>query len=595
VPALKTVAAIAAAKKAGEAAAEDIYKNTTSVAKGVRDKLLVEFGAGFSKYLKRNYERCKFVKTLLHRVDPIPIDTAYVEPTIGITKKQIPGSAFLEQLATLRRVTLTALGGSGKSMFLKNTFLELCEKPFGRIPLFVELRDYNDMKDKNLLECILKPLSSLIPSFNAAQLEYGLSHDKFVVLLDGLDEVDFTFRDQCSKELLEITYRFPKSMFLVTSRPDDRFESWNEFYGAEILPLTEVQVIELLNKIDFDAPTKSRFVKEVKGRLFKSHKSFLSNPLLCTMMLMTYAEFEEIPTKMHIFYGRAFDALFVRHDRTKTGFRRKFYTSLAEDEFKRLFSTFCLLTFVARKFSFNESDAKKFIKDAINYEGLSVSADSFLKDLAESISILIREGADYSFLHRSFQEYFVAVFLAERQLPKMYALFDRIFNSSGDYVFALLFELNREAFEMKFFAEKVRHLRAKFGDVESEMQSRSVLSSFYEDISFEQNGISTTSVHGEYSTIEFLDRYYFKHKIIHEIDRRLEKIAELTEFEEFELDGAERIAFQVQSISPLWMKKTGLHDVIVKLVKDIQQLDEELQAEIKSKQDFVSEFLTNPQ
>jgi hypothetical protein len=42
------------------------------------------------------------------------------------------------------------------------------------------------------------------------------------------------------------------------------------------------------------------------------------------MMLMTFDEFAEITSKMHIFYDQAFNVLYNKHDATKTSFRRKF-------------------------------------------------------------------------------------------------------------------------------------------------------------------------------------------------------------------------------------------------------------------------------
>jgi hypothetical protein len=506
--AIKEAFALAAAKKAAEIAAQEIYVHTTSAAKASLNRLLVEFGVGFSKYLRRNFDRCRFVKTLLHRVDPIKIESAYVDPSLKIRNKTVSGEDVLAELADLKRVVVTGLGGSGKSMFIKKTFLDLCQKPFGRIPLLVELRDIN-RTGEDLVDALLKPLSSLIPSFNMAQLEYGLSAGKFVVLLDGLDEVDHTIRDKCSKELLDLTYKYPESLFLITSRPDGRFESWHEFYTAQILPLSKEQVTALVKKIDFDPKTKSRFLNEIGNRLFQTHKTFLSNPLLCTMMLITYSEFEEIPSKMHIFYGRAFDALFSRHDRTKTGFRRKFYTDLAEDDFKRLFSTFCLLSYVESQLSLEEEQAKKYIALAAQHEKLAVSSESFLKDLSQSISILPQDGHLYSFLHRSFQEYFTAIFLSERQTENMGALFERIAAELADAVLPLLFEMNRNAFETKYFAGKIHEWRKELDQINVDQEPQKVLAMIYQDLTIVGGDIRALH-HGDWHNTAALLQLYHK-------------------------------------------------------------------------------------
>jgi len=143
-------------------------------------------------------------------------------------------------------------------------------------------------------------------------MDYAFRSGKFVLLLDGLDELAHTLRDECCRQILEITYKFPNCLYLITSRPDDRFSSWQEFYVGTMSPFTKEQVVELVKKIDFDHAIKNSFITDISNRLYQSHKEFLSNPLLCTMMLMTYNEFEEIPSKMYIFYDRAFEVLFTR-------------------------------------------------------------------------------------------------------------------------------------------------------------------------------------------------------------------------------------------------------------------------------------------
>ena len=76
--------------------------------------------------------------------------------------------------------------------------------------------------------------------------------------------------------------------------------------------LTIPQVIRLISKIDYDRDLKRHFIEQIYHHLYASHKSFLSSPLLATIMLLTYEYFAEIPNKMHIFYEQAFAALFRR-------------------------------------------------------------------------------------------------------------------------------------------------------------------------------------------------------------------------------------------------------------------------------------------
>jgi hypothetical protein len=350
-------------------------------------------------------------------------------------------------------------------------------------------------------------------------MEYGLRAGKFAVLLDGLDEIDFHVRDIYCKQIINMTYKYPDCLFLISSRPDDRFDSWNEFYVSEIQPLSKAQIILLVEKMQFDPATKANFLKQIGARLYKTHGEFLSNPLLCTMMLMTFNEFEEIPSKMYIFYARAFEALFTRHDKTKTFFKRKFYTTLAEDDFKRLFSTFCLFSYTDMKFAFNSGEVRKYIKSAIEYEQSGVSVDNFLKDLVESTSLLLKEGDNYSFIHRSFQEYFVALFLAERQTPEMDRLLERVCaNYAGDAVIALLIEMNRDAFESKYFRTKIRRLRKEMDKLDQTNCSK-ILSLFYDVIAVRDGKEMAAIRHGKWSNILRIAQRHYDSRFAENIER----------------------------------------------------------------------------
>jgi predicted NACHT family NTPase len=107
----------------------------------------------------------------------------------------------------------------------------------------------NSTKEGSLFSYIHRQWSSLIPSFNAERIEYAFKSGKFVLLLDGLDEIDHTIRDDICRQILDMTYKYSDCIFLVTSRPDEtRFAGWNEFYVGKILPFDAKQVDLFIKK-----------------------------------------------------------------------------------------------------------------------------------------------------------------------------------------------------------------------------------------------------------------------------------------------------------------------------------------------------------
>src|SRR5690349_14920826 len=104
----------------------ELVKVTAAAARTHAEKLLVEFQVGFRAYVERNYDRCSKVKTLLHRYEPVSIETAYVAPRLRFGKNTIPERDFLPFIAKAKRIVITGIAGSGKSMLLKHTFVQLC-------------------------------------------------------------------------------------------------------------------------------------------------------------------------------------------------------------------------------------------------------------------------------------------------------------------------------------------------------------------------------------------------------------------------------------------------------------------------------------
>lgn len=114
-----------------------------------------------------------------------------------------------------------------------------------------------------------------------------------------------------------LNYHYLDTNILITSRPDDIFSSWEEFQILTIAPFTKEKSIGLIEKIDYDETVKNKFIAHLNKDLFKKHESFLSNPLLITIMLLTYDQLAEIPNKLHIFYEQAFDTLNGRQSYTR--------------------------------------------------------------------------------------------------------------------------------------------------------------------------------------------------------------------------------------------------------------------------------------
>src|SRR3984893_16468960 len=413
-----------------------------------KDELKVRFKVGFDEYISQQATRYSNVKTIIGSNIPIKFKDVYVNLYVAKYMHNeksinIRDDDFLRIGRGLKRIVFTATAGAEKSMLMRSLFFLFLSEQTERLPVFIELRDINDYPDSSIFEFIKDKVQEHIPGFTVDQLKYALKEGMIVLFLDGYDEIDLDRRRKRALEIISLAGRYNESIIFVSSRPDEAFTAWERFTNYQLSAFTENQVRALIEKIPYDEDVKALFVKKLDAGLYETHKEFLVNTLLTLMMLITLEQFADVPAKIHLFYEYAFEALFARHDVTKSGgFQRKRHVRIALDDYRRLFSYFCTISYMKETFRFTESAALETLSKSIMSSQIDVNKEDMLEDLVKCTCMLARDGLDYVFNHRSFQEYFVAYFFArikveefERVAPQL------IVRGSMDNVFLMMSEI----------------------------------------------------------------------------------------------------------------------------------------------------------
>ncbi len=449
--------------------AKSFAQRTGEQTKTIIDKTIVALQLGFDDYLQTSYNKCKYFKSILNPNLPLEVTSHYVNVSLTCGTRTVKDNDLIDDFPAKRHVVITGTAGSGKSMFMKFATVKHFEFPKGIIPLFVELRQINDLTNKDLLTYIRVSCTSKMHNVTPQQFDLSIKSGAMMLILDGFDEINYDLRDNIQQQIREIEKDFPKCIIVVSSRPDARFGGWSTFHVYCVNALTRPQTIKLIESLDYNPGVKRRFLKEIKGPLYSSHGSFLSSPLLASIMLLTYEQFAEVPQKMHEFYSQAFDTLFQKHDAQKEQFQRKTRTGLSKDDFKSCFSAFCAMSYLDGKFNFKTSELTKFSAAAVRYVKRTQSGfpakltnKQLIDDLFESVCVLQPDGLESTFVHRSFQEYFTAHFLTGIQGSKIAPLMDKCAVRFQDTVIPMALDMAREIIEREWVIRAIEGLESRF-------------------------------------------------------------------------------------------------------------------------------------
>ncbi len=361
-------------------------------------------------------------------------------------------------------VVVTGTGGSGKSMLVRHLVLNCLVTGYG-VPVFIELRNLTELEFPSSLEDFLfETLGDMDLKLSKDLLSESLSLGHFVVVLDGFDELPETQQQRGSVEIQRFATRFPKSRVLVTSRPDEMFSSWHGFDNFTMAPLNREEAINFVQMQNYDEALATMFRKELEGDGFEKHRSFLSNPLLLTIMMLTYGQSASIPEKLGEFYENAFEALFQRHDVLKGGYTRPRSSKLDFSDFGRVFSAFCIHSYSDRCFTFTADLLNRYVDRAKETTQLSFSTECFIRDSVKAVCLLADEGLKKVFAHRSFQEYFAAKFIAccpdEIAVKLLEVAEPRL---GYDRLHVLVHELNPGMFESRYLGPRLLKVESNIG------------------------------------------------------------------------------------------------------------------------------------
>ncbi|WP_394688478.1 NACHT domain-containing protein [Hoeflea sp.] len=412
-----------------------------------------DIGKALKEHFESTYNKCLYTKTVLSDKKENFADI-YSGQAFFIDGMRIDQNKLTEIITKGSTVVIQGTGGGGKSMYVRYLWLYTYAELQSSIPIFIELRNLNNANLADIKDYIFHTAVSDSTKFSQVDFSEALQRGQIMLFLDGFDEVNINQIEKVQKGIIDLKERYPKIVIVVTSRDHDRFSGWHQFDMVKVASLNVQECVKLISKAPFDEVEKSRFIQKVKSDLYKNYTSFLSNPLLIYMTLVTYGYNPNFSKQMHEFYAQAFEALYYRHDLTKGGaYVREYRTELPKNLFERMLSYFCIRTYFDQAVDFSEFELNEYISKSKEIE-LDVFGDmdveNFKLDILHNVCILKKDGLQYTFTHRKFQEYFAAYCLARVASRDMERMLNHISSRYSDEVLSMVYDLNKELFREKY-------------------------------------------------------------------------------------------------------------------------------------------------
>ncbi len=315
---------------------------------------------------------------------------------------------------------ISGSGGLGKTMMMRHLLLDAIDNLKSHIPIFVSVSFYTD-EYEDFHDFIYKQCKQYAPLLSKNALLEALQSSKCIIFLDGFDEIPFKYMNSFLVEFNSFLRTDKGNSVIMASRPVGGAMP-NHLTTVYISPLSKSQsrkLIDNLTQLQDNKELGESFKSALDENLFDTHKEYVENPLLLTLMLRIFEQNKRIPEYKFDFYLEAYQVLSHKHDvlNKEFGFERQFKTDLNPTDFSYCIREFCAYSLLEGKTTFKPSDMLKYyemikIRKENNW---NFDLDAFIYDCTVSTGLMYFQGDRYCFIHRSMQEFFCAWFISNQE------------------------------------------------------------------------------------------------------------------------------------------------------------------------------------
>ncbi|MNK21496.1 NACHT domain protein [compost metagenome] len=451
------------------------------------------FEKGLDEYINTMVGKYYFTNTFMHRGGKVKFTDVYYPVKIRHKNFITDMSDVDDTFGAYNFITIVGSAGSGKSTLIKHIFLRCIELKY-KIPILIELRNLNAY-DGNLDNLIHEKVFNANFVRSRRTLTKALKSGKFIFLLDGFDEIYSDKKQKIVSCIEDFIDKYSKNSFILTTRPGGGIENFGYFYDFHVESLKKKDIELFIGKMIDNEERRTQIIKNIKSSENADYVSFLENPLLLSMFLLAFESHPEIPKIKSAFYSNVFDTLYSKHDGiTKNSFPREKLTKLQKNEFESILNLFSYISLSEGKYAFNQNNFEAFLKVACEFcEFETVKIEDLIFDLRTTLSIIVLDGLEYQFPHRSMQEYFASKFIASLPSNKKKEAYNSITSAlktkSLDYsknLWILCAELDEAAFNKYFVIPNLKIILKKLTSENNTRKISAFLNLFNVSLMYEE-------------------------------------------------------------------------------------------------------------
>lgn len=379
-------------------------------------------------------------------------------------------------LSKIYRTVILGNPGGGKSTLTNKICYDFTKRSSGELaritPIPVILREYgNEKRNHNysileFIEATARDKYQVAPPSGA--IEYLLLNGRAAVIFDGLDELLETgYRQEIRDDIESFCNRYPSVPVVVTSREvgyEQAPLSSEKFEAYRLAPFNEEQVSEYVEKWFNTRIEYTSIQKQQKSRGFLQESQIVSdlrsNPLMLGLMCNIYRGENYIPKNRPDVYRKCAEMLFERWDRS----REIPVTFHFEDDIRPAMAY--LAHWIYSDVKLQEGVTERSLIDKAagyllehrfeNRDRAERAAREFIEFCRGRAWVFTEAGTDkegeglYQFTHRTFLEYFTAVYLVrthETTEELIQILLPRIRKREWDIVAQLAFQIKNRSSE----------------------------------------------------------------------------------------------------------------------------------------------------